>query len=105
VHLPVEGRDRDKEWREFSSDMHDSVIAEIESYLDDRFQGTTYEFYWKSSRGTWRGESEKNQVFYIDLQSRVQDIEWFFRMKEVWCDKARFNQEVIYVAIHPIWVL
>lgn len=103
VHIPVEGEDRDKNWRKFSPETRDAVVLEIETYLKDRFQGLTYEFYWKSSRGTWRGKLEKNQVFYVDLEPRLYDIRWFLAMKNLWRSTSRFNQEVIYIAMHPIW--
>lgn len=103
LHLPVKGKDRDGSLREFSFDLHDKTLNEIEVYLADRFKGATFEI-WRRSRsgGIWQGEKEKNLVFYIDLRLRVRDLEWFFEMRnDAW--RKRFNQELIYLAIHPIW--
>jgi hypothetical protein len=106
LHLPAQGYDHDNGWQRFSRAQHMSVVKEIELHLgEDRFQGISYEVHAKPSGGIWQGKREKNTVLYLDLRANIRDIEWCFKMKDVWGSKERFNQDVIYVSVHPIWVL
>jgi hypothetical protein len=105
LHLPYEGSDRDDQWRKFSRDAHRVVREEIKSYLGDRYQGISFDIYSKSSKGIWGDKMETNVVFYLDLDYRIRDIEWLFDMKDVWGSRERFNQELMYIAFHPIWVM
>jgi hypothetical protein len=105
LHLPSEGVDLDKNWRQFSRSEHRGVREEIEDYLKDRFGGITFEIYEKRSEGEWQGKPEKNAVFYLDLDFSMRDIAWFFQMKDEWGARGRFNQELIYITLHPIWTM
>jgi len=106
LHLPYEGSDLDDKWRKFSGAAHRLVREEIKSYLGkDRYPGISFDIYWKSSKGIWRDKEETNIVFYLDLDYRIRDIEWLFNMKDVWGSRERFNQELMYIAFHPIWVV
>lgn len=103
IHLPVEANTRSGRWVRFDSKLHDQTVAEIENYLAERFQGLSFDVWVKrNTGGIWAGVSEENIIVFIDLRARLQDIEWFFKMeKEVW--RERFDQQLIYVAIHPLW--
>lgn len=105
LHLPSAGRDLDQQWRDFSRSEHRVVRNEIESYLKSRLGGISFDTYEKGSEGEWQGQPEKNTVFYLDLDFRLRDVEWFFRMKDVWGSERRFNQELIYITFQPIWIL
>lgn len=78
-------------------------MSEIEDYLEERFQGLSFDVWVKKNTGgIWEGVSEENIIVFVDLKAKIRDIEWFFKMeKEVW--RARFDQQLIYVAIHPLW--
>lgn len=105
LHLPSEGWDRDHQWREFSRSEHRVVRQEIENYLANRIGGMSFDVLEKGGEGEWQGHAEKNTVFYLDLDFRLPEIEWFSRMKNVWAGKDRFNQDLIYITFHPIWIL
>jgi len=105
LHLPSQGLDHDKQWREFYRSEHRAARQEVENYLGSRFRGMTFEVLEKGSEGEWQGRPEKNTIFYLDLDFRLRDIEWFSRMKDVWGSRDRFNQDVIYITFHPIWIL
>jgi len=87
----------------FDSKLHDQTVSEIEDYLEERFQGLSFDVWVKKNTGgIWEGVSEENIIVFVDLKAKIRDIEWFFKMeKEVW--RARFDQQLIYVSIPPLW--
>lgn len=103
IHLPFHAYTRSNVWTDFNPKLHDETISDIEEYLLSRFPGISYEVWRRAdSGGRWHDLEEDNMILYTDLKLTMRDILWFHRMREtIW--KERFDQEVIYIAIHPIW--
>jgi hypothetical protein len=106
--MPLKGFDREDRWRDFilentSLPLHWNTIKEISTYLGDRFQGASFDFWQKNSGGIFEGNTEENWLIFIDLKLSLRDIKWFF-LKKIDL-KDRFDQKSIYVTIYPIWVL
>lgn len=105
ILLPLFASTRSGKWRDFRKEpwLHDETAAQIKTYLGAR-AGITFEFLRRDrSSGEWEGgPREKNAVFYIDVDLRVADIEWFLKKSETeWRD--RFDQHEIYLVFHKIW--